>query len=171
MAPPTAPSRRAGTDGPGGEGVLDIGEVAARTGVAPSALRYYERLGLIESTARHGLRRQYRPEVLEALGIITLCRRSGFRLSEIGALMATGGREGWKDLVDRKRRELRAQIEVLSAMADDLDHAMACPSPNVLDCRRFRRHVRAALPAEAEPETQALDRSRKGPSTRSGGSR
>ena len=43
---------------------LDIGEVAARTGIKPSALRYYEEAGLIASVSRHGLRRQFPPEVL-----------------------------------------------------------------------------------------------------------
>ncbi len=130
--------------------LLDIGEVAERTGIAPSALRYYERLGLISSAERLGLRRQYVPDVVATLGLITLCRRSGFQLAEIAELMATGGRRSWKGLVERKRGEIRAQIEVLTAVADELDHALGCPSENVLDCEHFRAAVRSALPSARE---------------------
>ncbi len=135
----------------GTTGLFDIGEVAAITGIAPSALRYYEQLGLIESASRHGLRRQYRPDVVERLGVVTLCRRSGFRLSEIGELIATRGRQSWKGVAERKRRELREQIRILTTMADQLDHALGCPSPNVVDCEHFRAAVRDALPGSGVP--------------------
>ena len=51
---------------------LDIGEVASRSGNTPSALRHYEKLGLISSVARHGLRRQFLPEFLLQLRLISL---------------------------------------------------------------------------------------------------
>jgi len=134
--------------GPGPTGVLlDIGEVAARSGVAPSALRYYEREHLIESVARKGLRRQYRGDVLDTLAVVAICRRAGFRLAEIKALLATGGDRSWKALAAAKRDELRAQIRHLTLTADQLDHALGCPSPNVFDCEHFRAALRAALPA------------------------
>jgi DNA-binding transcriptional MerR regulator len=129
---------------------LDIGDVAARSGMAPSALRYYEREDLISSTARKGLRRQYGDEVMTTLAVIALCQRAGFTLHEIKALLDTGGDTGWKPLAARKRDELRAQADHLATVADQLDHALGCPSPNVFDCEHFRAALRDALPVGAE---------------------
>jgi DNA-binding transcriptional MerR regulator len=125
---------------------LDIGEVAAHSGMAPSALRYYERQALIASTARKGLRRQYGADVMTTLAVIALCQRAGFTLQEIKALLDTGGRTTWKTLAARKRDELRAQAAHLASVADQLDHALGCPSPNVFDCEHFRAELREALP-------------------------
>jgi DNA-binding transcriptional MerR regulator len=127
-------------------GLLDIGEVAARSGMATSALRYYEREQIITSVDRKGLRRQFRPEVLTTLGVVAMCRRAGFTLEEIKLVLATGGRSAWKAFVARKRDELRAQADHLDAIADQLDHALDCPSPNVFDCEHFQAALEAALP-------------------------
>jgi DNA-binding transcriptional MerR regulator len=129
--------------------LLDIAEVAARSGMAPSALRYYERERLIESAERRGLRRQYRSGVLDTLAVIAICRRAGFTLAEIKALLATGGERSWKELAAAKRDELRAQIRHLTLTADQLDHALGCPSPNVFACVHFRAALRDALPVTA----------------------
>ena len=130
--------------------LLDIGVVSSRSGLAPSALRYYEREGLITSVERSGLRRQYRPEVLTTLAVVVLCRQSGFSLDEIRALLATRGERTWKRFAARKRDELRAQAEQLSGVADQLDHALHCPSPNVFDCEHFQAVLGAVLPAPTE---------------------
>ena len=61
---------------------LDIGDVSAKTGISPSALRYYEEIGLIASVSRHGLRRQFEPGVLTAT--------KADRLGENGRLLASG---------------------------------------------------------------------------------
>jgi DNA-binding transcriptional MerR regulator len=126
--------------------LLDIGEVAARTGLAASALRFYEREQIIASAERKGLRRQYGAEVLDTLAVVAMCRRAGFSLSEIKLLLATGGRSEWKVFAARKRDELRAQVEHLGTIAEQLDHALQCPSPNVFDCEHFRASLREALP-------------------------
>jgi DNA-binding transcriptional MerR regulator len=127
--------------------LLDIGEVASRTGMAPSALRFYEREHIIESVERKGLRRQFRPDVLTTLAVVAMCRQAGFSIEEIKALLATGGRPAWKTFATRKRDELRAQAEHLGALAERLDHAVGCPSPTVFDCRHFRAALDRALPA------------------------
>jgi DNA-binding transcriptional MerR regulator len=131
--------------------LLDIGEVAARSGMAASALRYYERERIIESVDRKGLRRQYRPEVMTTLAVVAMCRQAGFSLEEIKSLLATGGRSEWKTFAVHKRDELRAQAEHLGALADQLDHAVGCPSPNVFDCVHFRAALNEALPVESRP--------------------
>lgn len=126
--------------------LLDIGDVAVRSGMAASTLRFYERERLIESVDRKGLRRQFRPDVLTTLAVVAMCRRAGFSLDEIKALLATGGRPQWKSFAARKRDELRAQAEHLDAIADQLDHALRCPSRNVFDCEHFRAALDEALP-------------------------
>jgi DNA-binding transcriptional MerR regulator len=140
------------------EELLDIGEVAARTGLAASALRFYEREQIIESADRKGLRRQYGPEVLDTLAVVAMCRRAGFSLSEIKQLLATGGRSEWKTFAARKRDELRAQVAHLDSIAEQLDHALRCPSANVFDCEHFRARLQEALPFDPHDAHRAVPR-------------
>jgi DNA-binding transcriptional MerR regulator len=126
--------------------LLDIGEVASKSGMAASTLRYYEREGIVTSADRNGLRRQYRVEALDILAIVAMCQRAGFTLAEIKTLLATGGGRAWKDLAARKRDELRDQISHMTTIADQLDHALGCPSPNVFDCEHFQAALQQALP-------------------------
>ena len=131
-------------------GLLDIGEVASRSGLAPSALRYYESEGIIASVDRRGLRRQFPPDVLTTLAVVAMCRQAGFTLEEIKLVLATGGGPEWKAFAERKRDELRGQAEHLGAIADQLDHALRCPSPNVFDCEHFRASLAEALPVHSD---------------------
>ncbi|HLI72244.1 MAG TPA: MerR family transcriptional regulator [Acidimicrobiales bacterium] len=137
--------------------LLDIGEIAQRSGMAASALRYYEHAGIIDSEARLGLGRQYRPEVLQTLAVVAICQEAGFTLAEIRALLSTQGRRGWKALVEHKRDELRARAARLASVAEQLDHAIGCPSPNVLDCEHFQSVLQRALPV-AKRSTTPMDR-------------
>jgi DNA-binding transcriptional MerR regulator len=132
------------------QALLDIGEVAARSGMAPSALRFYEHEQIIASVDRKGLRRQFPPDVLTTLAVVAMCRRAGFSLEEIKRVLATGGRPSWKAFAARKRDELRAQAAHLDAIADQLDHALRCPSPNVFDCEHFRAALDDVLPVRDE---------------------
>jgi DNA-binding transcriptional MerR regulator len=134
--------------------LLDIGEVASRSGMAPSALRFYEREEIIESVERKGLRRQFRPDVLTTLAVVAMCRQAGFSLEEIKALLETGGSTAWKAFASRKRDELRARAEHLETIAGQLDHALRCPSRNVFDCEHFRAALDRALPMH-EPAAPA----------------
>ena len=70
---------------------LDIAEVARRTGLAASALRYYEQKGLIQPIGRHGLRRVFAASVLERIALIALGRAAGLSLADIGAILAVEG--------------------------------------------------------------------------------
>jgi DNA-binding transcriptional MerR regulator len=71
---------------------MDIGEVARRSGVPASTLRFYEEKGLIASVGRRGLRRQFGAGVLERLALIALGRSAGFSLDEIARMSGSGGR-------------------------------------------------------------------------------
>jgi DNA-binding transcriptional MerR regulator len=71
---------------------MDITEVAQRSGVPASTLRFYEEKRLIASIGRRGLRRLFRPDVLERLALIALGRAGGFSLDEIALMFAPDGR-------------------------------------------------------------------------------
>lgn len=123
---------------------LDIGEVSARSGVAPSALRYYEEIGLIASTGRKGLRRQFGPEVLLQLSLITLGKAAGFSLEEIAGMFGSGGQpELPRAQLHARADALEQQIGELATLRDALRHAADCPAPRHLDCPKFQKLLRA----------------------------
>lgn len=124
---------------------MDITEVARRSGVPASTLRFYEEKGLITSIGRRGLRRVFDPRVLERLALIALGRAGGFSLNEIGMMFAPDGgpRINREALLD-KAQELDKAIRKLVKMRDSLRHAAACPAASHMECPTFRRFLRAA---------------------------
>lgn len=131
--------------------LLDIGEVSARSGVAPSALRYYEEKGLIHAVARHGLRRQYGAEVLQQLSIIALAKMAGFPLEEIARMFTPSGRPDLpRGDLHARAEEMQAQARQLAALADMVRHVADCPEPNHLDCEKFRALLRMATRAQQQ---------------------
>ena len=124
---------------------LDITEVAQRSGLPASTLRFYEGKGLIASIGRRGLRRVFRPSVLERLALIAVGRAAGFSLDEIARMFAPDGRPRIdRQMLASKAEELDKTISKLTAMRDGLRHAAACPAPSHMECPTFRRIVRAA---------------------------
>jgi DNA-binding transcriptional MerR regulator len=124
---------------------LDITEVARRSGVPASTLRFYEEKGLIASVGRRGLRRLFDAGVLERLALIALGRAAGFSLDEIALMFAPDGRPRIdRQMLVAKAEELDRTIRKLSAMRDSLRHAAACPAPRHMECPTFRRLLRAA---------------------------
>ena len=124
---------------------LDIGEVAKRAGIPASALRFYEKKGLVASVGRHGLRRQYDRDVLERLALIALGRSAGFSLDEIARMFAPGGKlQVDRPMLVSKADELEVTIRKLTAMRDGLRHAAACRAPSHMECPTFRRLLKIA---------------------------
>jgi len=124
---------------------LDIGEVAERSGIKPSALRYYEQVGLISSIFRHGLRRQFSPEVLLQLKLIGMGKAAGFSLDEIAGMFGQSGTPNiQRDVLHAKANEIDRQILELTALRDTLRHVAACPAPSHMECPTFRRLVDVA---------------------------
>jgi DNA-binding transcriptional MerR regulator len=124
---------------------LDINEVAQRSGLPASALRYYEQKGLIRSRGRRGLRRLFDSGVLERLALIALGRAAGFSLDEIARLFGGDGTTRIdRQMLSAKAVELDRRIRELTAMRDNLRHAAACRAPSHLQCPTFRRFLRAA---------------------------
>lgn len=107
---------------------LDIAEVAQRSGIPASTLRFYEEKRLIASTGRRGLRRLFDPSIVERLALITLGRAAGFTLEEIARMFAPDGRPRIdRQMLAAKAAELDRTIRKLSAMRDGLQHAAALP--------------------------------------------
>lgn len=132
---------------------MDIVEVSRRSGLTASALRYYEKLRLIRSVGRSGLRRVFTADVLERLSLIALGRSAGFSLEEIGRMFGADGRVR----IDRRMLAARADeldrtIRRLAALRRGLRHAAACPAPSHLECPTFRRLLaEVSPPALARP--------------------
>ncbi len=123
--------------------VLDIADVAERSGLAPSALRFYEKRGLITSTGRNGLRRTYQPDVLDRLALITCARTAGFTIAEINRfLRATPGDAAIRASMAAKARALEDDIARLTRMRDSLDHASTCTHEPLVECPDFKRALR-----------------------------
>lgn len=125
--------------------MLDIAEVARRSGVAASTLRFYEEKGLIASIGRQGLRRVFDARVLDQLALIALGRVAGFSLDEIGAMFRPDGQPD----IDRaqlsaKADQIDATVQRLQAMSDGLRHAAVCPAPSHMECPSFRKLIQAA---------------------------
>ena len=124
---------------------LDIGEVAQRAGIPASTLRFYEEKGLVASTGRRGLRRQFDRDVLERLALIALGQSAGFSLDEIARMFAPGGRvQIERQMLTNKAADLDITIRKLSAMRDGLRHAAACRAPSHMECPTFRRLLKIA---------------------------
>lgn len=130
---------------------MDIAEVAKRSGVPASTLRYYEERGLIASTGRQGLRRRFAPGVLDQLALIALAQAAGFSLDEIGSMFSPAGKPSIeRKMLSAKADELDATIRRLKAMSDGLRHAASCPAPSHAECPTFRRLLRAAAAGAIE---------------------
>ena len=134
---------------------LDITEVAQRSGVPASTLRFYEEKGLIASVGRRGLHRLFDAGVLERLGLISMGRASGFSLDEIARMFAPDGRPRIRRrMLSAKAEELDRTIGQLTEMRDSLRHAAACPAPSHMECPTFRRLLRAAASGAVRTRTK-----------------
>lgn len=119
---------------------LDIAQVSQLAGLPPSTLRFYEKKGLIRSTGRKGLRRQYNQAVLDQLALIALGRTAGFTLEDITAMFDARGK------VDIDRKKLLAKAEVINKsivrlrqVRDSLKQVAKCTAPDHMQCPEFRK--------------------------------
>jgi MerR family transcriptional regulator, redox-sensitive transcriptional activator SoxR len=122
---------------------LTIGELAARSGVAASALRYYERLGLIRAGRTTGNQRRYERAELRRVAFIRIAQQVGVSLDEIrtalDALPAsrTPTRADWARLSMRWRGRIQDQIELLERLRDDLTGCIGCGCLSLQRCRLY----------------------------------
>jgi DNA-binding transcriptional MerR regulator len=131
---------------------MDISEVAKKTGLPPSTLRFYEEKGLIKSVGRQGLRRLFDANVLERLSVIALGRLAGFSLAEIHSMLPVSEDiQVSRDMLLAKAEQVEKDIKKLKAVRDGLRHAANCPETNHLECPKFQRLMRAAISRQREP--------------------
>ena len=121
---------------------LKIGEVARRAGIETSAIRYYERIGLLPEPDRLGGQRRYDPEVLGKLGFIGVAQSAGFKLREIKALIEgaespAGMGDEMKRLSGHKLEEIEALLERTKAMKGWLEVASECGCATPDECALF----------------------------------
>lgn len=121
MATATSP-----TSGAADERLLTIGEVAAQAGVATSAVRYYERLGLLAPDARHSGQRRYREASLRRLVFIGMLQDAGLTLDDIAVVVGAGTVEEWKAVARERLVALDAEIERLQRARGYLEGALLC---------------------------------------------
>ncbi|QRY44073.1 MerR family transcriptional regulator [Mycolicibacterium boenickei] len=115
---------------------LTIGDVTQRTGVAQTALRYYEQVGLLPAPERVGGQRRYPESVLLRLEVIRLCKAAGFSLTEIRLLLKddTPGRPVARELAQTKLAEIDAQLEALARARAIIQWGMRCTCPSIELC-------------------------------------
>lgn len=124
-------------------GLLTPGEVASRSGVAVSALHFYEKQGLIESTRTSGNQRRYARHVLRRIGFIRVSQRVGISLNDISDALAslpTGRpptKSDWTRLSQRWRTDLDDRIEQLQRLRDDLDGCIGCGCLSLRGCTLY----------------------------------
>jgi MerR family transcriptional regulator, redox-sensitive transcriptional activator SoxR len=122
--------------------LLQIGAVARASGKSASAIRYYERVGLIPAPARVSGRRRYPRAVLRTLAVIDTAQRAGLALGEIRSLLATAPgepavSERLRQVATRKLPEVRALIERAELVRRWLEAATGCACPSLDDCQLF----------------------------------
>lgn len=115
--------------------LLSISEVGEATGLQSSALRYYEKVGLIRPAARVGGRRQYRSDVLQRLAAIALFQEAGFTIAEVKQLLGAGGsNERFRSMADQKIREIDAHMARVAAAKELLVAALRCHCSGIDTC-------------------------------------
>jgi len=116
-----------------GMDLIPIGEAAARLGLAPSALRYYDERGLVRPR-RHGGRRMYSPEELRRLAFIKIFQQLGIGLDTAAAILDAPDPE-WREAVARQIAHLDEVIARARGAQRFLAHALDCPAEHpVRDC-------------------------------------
>jgi MerR family redox-sensitive transcriptional activator SoxR len=121
--------------------LLSIGEVADRSGLAPSALRFYERHDLIGSVRTDGGQRRYHRDVLRRLAVIRAAQHIGFSLAEIAEMLGPFagdqplGEADWRRLSSSWRPQLDERIRTLERMRDQLDRCIGCGCLSMKSCQ------------------------------------
>ncbi|HEY7895987.1 MAG TPA: MerR family transcriptional regulator [Gemmatimonadaceae bacterium] len=118
---------------------LTIGTLARRVGIRPSALRYYEGVGILPPPTRVGGQRRYEPQVVDTLRLVALAQDAGFTIAEIRHLLTgfdrgTPASKRWQVLATKKREDIGRRIEQAKAMQRVLDALLACTCSDLESC-------------------------------------
>jgi MerR family redox-sensitive transcriptional activator SoxR len=120
---------------------MTIGEVARKTGLAPSAIRYYEKAGLLPSVRRVSKQRRFDPEILARIRIVQLALNAGFTIAETRTFLTGFGTDTepstrWRTLAARKLEEVNALMARAQAMKALLESSFRCDCLRIEDCER-----------------------------------
>ena len=132
---------------------MNIGKLAAQAGLATSAIRYYEKAGLLPTAARTNGRRVYPAEALNQLMVIGFAKNTGFTLTEIKLLLrgfpeSTPASARWKKLAKGKIAEMQATIAKAEAMKKMLESITGCRCRKLEQCAQgFARRPQLWRPA------------------------
>jgi MerR family redox-sensitive transcriptional activator SoxR len=130
---------------------LAIGDFAARSGVAPSALRYYEKEGLIRSTRTGGNQRRYQRSELRRVAFIRIAQQVGVSLDEIREALEslpenrTPTKADWSRLSARWRRRLEERITLMERLRDQLTGCIGCGCLSMQRCKLINPDDRLAV--------------------------
>lgn len=119
---------------------LSVGELAARSGVAVSALHFFERQGLISSRRTAGNQRRYRRDMLRRVAFIRIAQRVGIPLKEVGAILAllpdsrTPTREDWARVSECWQAELDRRMRHLEQLRNDFTGCVGCGCMSIDRC-------------------------------------
>jgi MerR family transcriptional regulator, redox-sensitive transcriptional activator SoxR len=130
---------------------LSIGEVAERTGVSVSALRFYEAEGMITPSRSAGGQRRFTRDALRRVGFIRVAQRVGLTLDDIRAALATLPDQrtptaaDWARLSRAWKSDLEARIRLLERVRDDLSSCIGCGGLSLQACRLYNPDDRARV--------------------------
>jgi MerR family redox-sensitive transcriptional activator SoxR len=140
---------------------MSIGEVAARTGLRASAIRYYEGAGILPKPERVGGKRRYHPDTVDRLMLVRFCSRLGMRLDDVRGLLTdsrgTRAKEHWRRLVDGQLEEIGGLIEAAQGVERILRESRECDCVTLASCR-FLRDERAKSPSRGLGPRSRLSR-------------
>jgi len=131
--------------------LLSIGELSERTGVATSALRFYEAEGLIHATRSAGGQRRYHREVLRRVSFIRIAQKVGLSLDQVRASLAslpesrTPTKADWARLSNAWRPQLDEHIAVLQRLRDELTDCIGCGCLSLRSCALYNQDDGAAV--------------------------
>ena len=120
---------------------LTVGQLAARSGVAVSALHFYERQGLIKSRRTSGNQRRYKRDALRRVALIRIAQRVGIPLAEVATVLAllpdgrTPTRHDWQRISQCWQAELDQRIHYLQQLRDDFTDCIGCGCLSIDRCR------------------------------------
>lgn len=123
--------------------LLSIGEISQRTGVATSALRFYESIGLISSQRTTGNQRRFQRAIIRRVAVIKAAQRAGIPLDEIGRAMSTlpadraPTRDDWERFSRSWKQDLERRIGQLTRIKDDLTGCIGCGCLSIENCALF----------------------------------
>lgn len=123
--------------------LLTIGQLAARTGLSVSAIRFYEARGLVAPMRNAGRQRRFLRSDIRRLSFVQIAQQIGFSIEEIGALLKSlpQGRtptlKDWESISRGFRRELDQRIAAMTRMRDNLDSCIGCGCLSLKRCQLY----------------------------------